>query len=117
MKKDIHSEHFPVKKQPKMNSSEKSDTHHEQTSPEKAVALNYDGEQAPKVVAVGEKLVAEEIIRIAEQHDIYIHEDPILVDVLSQLELNDHIPETLYLATAKIIAFAYMLQEKVPEHF
>ncbi len=81
----------------------------------KATALHYDGENAPKVVAKGAGSLAEEIIRIAEEHDVFVHEDPILVDVLQQLELGDEIPEQLYLAVAKIIAFAYGLQDKVPE--
>ncbi|MCO7223621.1 EscU/YscU/HrcU family type III secretion system export apparatus switch protein [Pleionea sp. CnH1-48] len=83
----------------------------------KASALQYDGKNTPKIVAQGEGLLAEDIIRIAEEHDVYIHEDPVLVDVLSQLELGDEIPEVLYLAVAKVIAFAYMLQEKAPENF
>ena len=83
----------------------------------KATALKYDGKNAPKIVAQGHSLTAEEIIRIAKEHDVYIHEDPILVEVLSQLELGDEIPEQLYLAVAKIIAFAYMLQEKIPDDF
>ncbi|MEE4245522.1 MAG: EscU/YscU/HrcU family type III secretion system export apparatus switch protein [Kangiellaceae bacterium] len=85
------------------------------TPPKKATALAYDGDNAPTVVAQGDGDVAARIIEIAEQNDVFIHEDPILVEVLSQLELGDEIPEQLYLAVAKIIAFAYGLQEKFPE--
>ena len=91
----------------KMNSSDQLNS--------KAAALKYDGKQAPTLVAKGHGALADEIIKIAEQHDVFIHEDPILIDVLAQLELGDEIPEQLYLAVAKIIAFAYMLQEKTPE--
>ncbi|WP_144394907.1 EscU/YscU/HrcU family type III secretion system export apparatus switch protein [Pleionea sediminis] len=83
----------------------------------KATALKYDGKSAPKVVAKGQGSLAEEIIRIAEEHEVFVHQDPILMDVLSQLELGDEIPEQLYLAVAKIIAFAYMLQEKTPDDY
>lgn len=86
----------------------------DKTKPNKATALHYDGENAPKVVATGTGSVADEILRIAEEHDVFIHEDPILMEVLQQLELGDEIPEQLYLAVAKIIAFAYGLQEKSP---
>jgi flagellar biosynthesis protein len=81
----------------------------------KAVALKYDGENAPKVVAKGDNSVAEEIVSIAEQNDVHVHYDPLLLNVLSKLELGDEIPETLYLAVAKIIAFAYYLQGKHPD--
>ena len=70
-----------------------------------------------KVGIIGIGVVGEAIKRGMEDlgHDVFIHEDPILIDVLAQLELGDEIPEQLYLAVAKIIAFAYMLQEKTPE--
>jgi flagellar biosynthesis protein len=38
-----------------------------------------------------------------------------LVELLVQLELGDEIPESLYLAVAYIIAFAYQLEGKEPE--
>ena len=37
-----------------------------------------------------------------------------LADLLYQLELNDEIPEALYIAIAEIISFAYMLAGKTP---
>jgi len=83
----------------------------------KAAALKYDGVNTPKVVAKGEGSVAEEIIKIAQQNQVHIHYDPLLLEVLSRLELNEEIPETLYLAVAKIIAFAYFLQGKCPKGF
>ncbi|NVJ50799.1 MAG: EscU/YscU/HrcU family type III secretion system export apparatus switch protein [Gammaproteobacteria bacterium] len=84
-------------------------------SQRKAAALKYDGQDAPRMTAKGSGLSAEAIIALAAEHDVFIHEDPILIDVLTQLELGDEIPEQLYLAVAQIIAFAYMLQEKTPQ--
>lgn len=81
----------------------------------KAAALHYDGQNTPKLIAKGQGKTAEEIIDIAEQHQIFLHQDPVLTDVLNQLELGEQIPETLYIAVAQIIAFAYSLQDKIPE--
>jgi len=81
----------------------------------KAAAIKYDGTNTPKLVAKGEGEIAKEIVSIAQQHDVHIHYDPLLLDVLSRLEMGDEIPETLYVAVAKIIAFAYYLQGKHPE--
>jgi len=81
----------------------------------KAVALKYDGIETPKVVAKGEGLLAKEIVALAKQNEVHVHYDPLLLNVLSKLELGDEIPETLYLAVAKIIAFAYYLQGKHPD--
>ena len=77
---------------------------------QKAVALNYDNEGAPKVTAQGQGLIAEQIIRLAREHNVHIHESPELVEVLLRLELGDEIPESLYRAIAEIIAFAYRLK-------
>ncbi len=75
-----------------------------------AVALFYDGEEAPKVCAKGIGLEAEEIIRIAEENGVPLCDNPPLVSLLSQLELGDDIPQSLYVATACIIAFAYKMR-------
>jgi flagellar biosynthesis protein len=77
----------------------------------KAIALKYENEieNAPKLVAKGNGLVAEEIVDNAIKHDIHIHEDPALVELLSNLEIHQQIPEELYEAVAEIFAFIYKL--------
>lgn len=85
-----------------------------QEMPTKAVALTYDGSHAPVVSATGESALAEEILRIAREHDVPIYENSDLVDILARLELGSEIPELLYRAIAEIIAFVYMLKGKTP---
>lgn len=80
-----------------------------------AVALTYNQQQAPYLSAKGKGLVAEEIIRVAAEHGILIHEDPALVDTLSLLQLGQEIPESLYKAIAEVIAFAYSLRADKPD--
>ncbi|GAB4288983.1 MAG: hypothetical protein Kow0096_01730 [Thiohalomonadaceae bacterium] len=58
--------------------------------------------------------MAEEIIALAREHGVPLHEDRELVALLAQLELDDEIPRELYLAVAEVIAFAYMVTEKFP---
>lgn len=82
-----------------------------------AVALKYDGSDAPTITATGEGLLAEEIIRIATEAEIPLYENADLVELLSKLELGEQIPEVLYRVIAEIIAFAYYLQGKTPEGF
>lgn len=81
---------------------------------QKAVALFYDGVQAPTVSAKGIGEEAEAIMAIARQHDIPLCDNAPLVDLLVTLELGDNIPPALYTAIAHIIAFAYELQGKTP---
>jgi len=75
----------------------------------KAVALKYEREKdnAPKVVAKGKGVIAEKIIQTAKEHGVYIKEDKYLVEMLSNLELYEEIPEELYKVVAKIFIFLY----------
>lgn len=82
---------------------------------QKAVALYYDGKNAPHVSAKGTGEVAEQIMAIAREHGVPLCDNSGLVDLLVTLELGDEIPENLYIAVAYIIAFAYQLEGKEPE--
>ena len=73
----------------------------------KAVALQYDPESdaAPVIAAAGHGVVAENIIRKAEEYDIPIVEDKKTADLLSQLSVGDAIPPALYQVVAEILVF------------
>lgn len=75
----------------------------------KAVALFYDGESAPTILAKGQHQQAEEILALANEHNIPLCDNAALVDLLSELELGDEIPKTLYISVAHIIAFAFRI--------
>jgi flagellar biosynthesis protein len=75
-----------------------------------AVALFYDGDNAPTITAKGEGKTAQEIIDIARDSNVTLCENKPLLELLMALELGDEIPESLYTAIAQIIAFAYQLQ-------
>ncbi|ACK45971.1 FlhB domain-containing protein [Shewanella baltica OS223] len=89
----------------------------EESEPKQAVALSYDGRNAPKIVATGEGLIAEEIIALAKANGVYIHQDPHLSHFLQLLELGEEIPKELYVLIAELIAFVYMLDGKFPEQW
>lgn len=78
-----------------------------------AVAIQYEADKgAPKIAAKGRGLIAEQIIDLAQEHGVHIHQSPELVDVLVRLELGEEIPEVLYRAIAEIIAFTYSLKNE-----
>jgi len=81
--------------------------------PDIAVALRYDGRDAPRVTAKGEAELAQAICRIAEEHGVPLYENPQLAVVLSRIELGEEIPDVLYRAVAEVIAFAYLLSGRV----
>lgn len=83
--------------------------------PPLAVALQYDGERAPRVTAKGRDELAEQIIRLARDHGVPLQENEPLAAMLSKVELGEEIPEALYLAVAQVIAFAYHLSGKAPD--
>lgn len=73
----------------------------------KAVALQYEAfAPAPRVIAKGDGLVANKIIELAQAHGIFIHDSPDLVDLLSQIDLDDYVPQTLWLAVAELLIWA-----------
>lgn len=77
-----------------------------------AVALAYrEGQIAPKVVAKGRGLIAEEIIKRAKESGIYVHESSELVALLMQVNLDDRIPPQLYVAVAELLAWLYRLEQ------
>ncbi|GAB7529737.1 EscU/YscU/HrcU family type III secretion system export apparatus switch protein [Pseudomonas sp. 3A(2025)] len=83
-------------------------------APRQAIALTYDGQQAPTLSAKGDDRLAEEILAIAREHEVPIYENAELVSLLARLELGDSIPQALYLSIAEIIAFAWHLKGKYP---
>ncbi len=80
-----------------------------------AIAIKYEDKEmfAPKIVAKGAGVVAEKIREIARKHDVPIVEDKPLARSLFKLELNTHVPESLYIAVAKILAYIYKLKGKI----
>jgi flagellar biosynthesis protein len=85
--------------------------------PDLAIALNYDGETAPRVTAKGRGELAERILEIAEQQQVPLQEDAELAALLAQIPMGEEIPEALYRAVAEVIAFAYLLSGKRPPGF
>ncbi|MEN3111407.1 EscU/YscU/HrcU family type III secretion system export apparatus switch protein [Uliginosibacterium paludis] len=77
-----------------------------------AVALAYqEGEAAPRVVAKGQGLIAQQIIERAREAGVYVHESRELVSLLMQVDLDDRIPPGLYVAIAELLAWIYRLEQ------
>ena len=82
-----------------------------------AVALRYeqDKQTAPKVLATGKGIVADNILEKAQENQVPIQHDPTLVELLGQLEINEVIPEELFGVVAEVFAFVYQLDQKKSE--
>lgn len=79
-----------------------------------AVALTYerDVDEAPRLSAKGKGILAEQIIKIAQDNNIEIRKDPDLVTILSKLEIDMPIPLEAYTAVAEILAYIYKANAK-----
>lgn len=77
-------------------------------APSRAVALQYGGGAAPVVVASGMGYLAERIVEVASDSGVPVYEDNSLATMLSQLELGQEIPESLYQAIVEI--YVYFLE-------
>lgn len=81
-------------------------------SMQKAVAIAYmTGDTAPKVVAKGRGMIADEIIKRARENGVYVHESRELVALLMQVDLDKHIPPALYRAVAELLAWLYHIEK------
>lgn len=81
----------------------------------RAVALQYNREMAsaaPKLLAKGQGGLADRIIEVAREKGIPLYEDPELVEVLGQLDVNAEIQPELYQAVAEVLIFIYKMNQK-----
>jgi len=81
-----------------------------------AVALRYDDARmrAPRVVAKGVDVMAQQIRLVASAHNIPLVEAPPLARALyATTELGHEIPAALYVAVAQILAYVYQLKQAV----
>ncbi len=77
-----------------------------------AAALAYrNGDTAPRVVAKGKGILADNIIERARASGVYVHESRELLALLMQIDLDSHIPPQLYIAVAELLAWLYHLEE------
>jgi flagellar biosynthetic protein FlhB len=82
-----------------------------------AVALRYDAGKmrAPRVVAKGADLIARNIRTIGAEHRVPVFEAPPLARALFYgAELDQEIPEGLYLAVAQVLAYVMQLRDPRP---
>jgi flagellar biosynthesis protein len=79
-----------------------------------AVALRYleKKDTAPRLVAKGEGLVAQKIRETAAEHNIPVHRDDGLVELLSQVELDREIPPELYASVAEVLAWIFRANDE-----
>lgn len=78
----------------------------------KAAALEYESSyEAPVVTATGMGEVADRIIKKAKENNVPVVYNKELADLLSSVDIGDSIPQELYEAVAKVIAYVMNIDE------
>jgi flagellar biosynthetic protein FlhB len=78
-----------------------------------AVKYNEDMDEAPRILAKGSELLAEQIIEIAEAYNIpVITNIPLSRALFRLVRVNQEIPPELYKAVAEVLLFVYKLKKK-----
>lgn len=81
-----------------------------------AVAIEYNSQHldAPKVIAKGKRLVAQNIKKIALENNIVIVENkPLARALYDSVEIGQFVPPELYQAVAEVLAYVYRINNKV----
>ena len=83
---------------------------------QKAVSLQYKKGKnaAPKVTAKGQGWMADRIIKMAQENNIPIREDKDLLHLLSEIDVGQEVPESLYKVVAELLAWVYQLNQNYP---
>ncbi len=78
-----------------------------------AIAIKYDQtkDNAPRVVAKGMQMRAEQIRELAKQYGVPVMRNVGLANALFRVEVGEEIPEDLYDAVAEVLTFVFSLQE------
>lgn len=81
-----------------------------------AVAVRYDrdADEAPVVVAKGERLLAEQIKQAAREAGVPIYRDVGLARALNGIAQGDEIPEALYQAVAEVLRALHEAEQQPP---
>jgi len=72
----------------------------------KGIALIYDGD-IPQILAKAEGILLKKVLEIANEYNILVIKDNATVEILNKLPVGSEIPEELYLAVSKILAYCY----------
>ncbi|MEK7733139.1 MAG: EscU/YscU/HrcU family type III secretion system export apparatus switch protein, partial [Planctomycetota bacterium] len=80
-----------------------------------AVALKYDSKvmKSPTVVAKGADLIAKRIKELALKHKVPLVEDkPLAQTLYKSVEIGREVPQKLFYAVAKVLAYVYQLKRE-----
>ena len=82
--------------------------------PLQAIAIEYGKNPVPIVVAKGKDEFAQQIIDAALAAGVPIKKDEELAALLGLLDIDEHIPRSLYTLVAEVLVYTYWLKGMKP---
>lgn len=83
-----------------------------------AIAVKNDlsnGQELPKITAIGHGALAEKILQIAFEQGVKVRQDADLVELLAAVELDHEIPPEAIMAVAEILVRVYQANGKMEQ--
>ena len=78
-----------------------------------AASIKYDeGDNAPRLTAYGQGIVADKILEIAAKAGVPLYREENLAGKLGRVEIGREIPQELYGIVAEVLSFIYFLDKK-----
>lgn len=81
-----------------------------------AIGIKYNPQEfdAPKVIAKGQDLIAQNIKKIAQENNIPIVENkPLARTLYDSVDIGQFVPPELYQAVAEVLAYVYRINNKI----
>jgi len=81
-----------------------------------AICIRYNQHDfdAPKVIAKGQDLIAQNIKKVAKEHNIPVVENKLLARTLyDSVDIGQFVPPELYQAVAEVLAYVYRINNKI----
>lgn len=82
--------------------------------PLQAIAIEYGNNPVPLVVAKGKDDLAQKIIDAAVAAGVPIKKDEELTALLGLLDIDEHVPRSLYTLVAEVLVYTYWLKGMKP---
>ena len=79
----------------------------------KAVAIGTDEEGDPKLLAIGQGMYAERMIRKAREEGVFVKRDPELTERLSRVGLKGELPKELFDVVSALIYYVWKLDDRL----
>ncbi len=81
---------------------------------QKGIALEYSGD-TPRIISKARGVLLEKMTDLAEKNGITVYKDKDLAETLYTLDTGEEIPEDLFKAVSRVLAYCYTVNSDFRE--